>query len=62
MFYTLKIPAGTKVLSSKRGLVSLRADVEVSDATRDADGAFRYSVLGTAYLVAAGCCEFTAAA
>lgn len=59
MLYSLAIPAGTIVLS-ERGIVTLKADVEVSGATRDADGAFRYSIGGTKYIVSAGCCKFTA--
>ncbi len=62
MFFSLAIPAGTIVCSNRRGAVTLQADVEVSGATRDADGAFRYSIGDTKYIVAGGCCKFTAEA
>jgi len=58
MFFSLAIPAGTIVMSSKRGMVTLLADVEIIGATRDTDGAFRYSIGDTKYIVSAGCCTF----
>ena len=62
MFFSLAIPAGTIVASSKRRLVTLLEDVEIIGATRDADGAFRYSIGDTKYIVSGGCCKFTAEA
>jgi len=57
MFFTLLIPAGTIVLS-KRGTVKLVASVDIFHATRDADGAFRYTLGTNEYVVSAGCCKF----
>jgi len=60
MLFTLSIPAGTLVSSERSNrLVSLIGDVVVSDATRDATGAFTYGVRGNRYSVSAGCCKFT---
>ena len=56
MFYSLVIHQGTKVLS-RNGLVELSGDVYVDDATRDSDGAYRYTVDGREYICSSGCCE-----
>lgn len=44
MAYSFTIPAGTKVLSSRRGMVEIRGDAYINGATRDPDGAFRYTL------------------
>lgn len=56
--FNLYIPAGTKVLS-RDGVVTLIADCWVSNAIRQADGGFSYSVGKTEYYCSAGCCEFS---
>jgi hypothetical protein len=56
--FSLYIPAGTKVLS-RNGLVTLEGDCAVSNAIRQADGGFTYTVGKTEYYCAAGCCEFS---
>ena len=58
MLYSLYIPAGTKVLG-RNGIVELRGDAHVTGATRDEDGAFRYSIGQNEYICSAGCCEFS---
>ena len=59
MLYSLHIPAGTKVLG-KNGIVTLKGDAYIKDATRDSDGAFRYSIGANEYICSAGCCTFEA--
>ncbi len=57
--YNLHIPAGVKVLREKgSALVTLSAEVFVSDAVREEDGAFVYSIGKNRYCVSAGCCHF----
>ena len=57
MTYSLYITKGTKVLT-RNGMVELRGDAHVTGATRDEDGAFRYSIGNNEYICSAGCCEF----
>jgi hypothetical protein len=59
MTYSLYIIEGTKVLTRK-GIIELRGDAHVKGATRDHDGAFRYSIGKNEYICSAGCCEFKA--
>lgn len=61
MTFSLYIPAGTKVLG-RNGIVELRGDAFIPSATRDEDGAFRYSIGKNEYNCSAGCCEFEAVA
>jgi len=49
----IKIPAGTKVLSKDRGMITLQADVYV-DATRAKDGGWNYQVYDSKYYTCAG--------
>lgn len=58
MLYSLYIPAGTKVLSEKAGLVTLSADAHIRDAVREEDGGFTYSVGKSRYYTCAGVIEF----
>jgi len=66
MKYDLHIPAGVKVLREKgtdnwamNALVTLSADVFVTDAVREEDGAFVYAIGKNRYCVSAGTCTFT---
>jgi len=56
--FNLYIPADTKVLS-RNGLVTLAGDCAISNAIRQADGGFTYTVGKTEYYCSAGCCEFS---
>ena len=57
MAFSLYIKQGTKVLS-RTGVIELRGDAHIKGATRDEDGAFRYSIGKNEYICSAGCCEF----
>lgn len=57
MAYSFTIPAGVKVLSDRRGLVELRAPAHIDNATRDEDGAYRYSLGRETYIASAGTVE-----
>ncbi len=52
--FSFTIPAGTKVLSERRGLVTLIADAHIDNATRDPDGCYRYRIDEEQYLASAG--------
>ena len=51
--YSIMIAEGTKVLSSERGLVTLKGLVVV-DAIRERDGGYSYSVAGERFYASGG--------
>jgi hypothetical protein len=56
-FYSLYIPAGTKVLG-KKGMVELSGDAYISGATREKGGEFYYTIGSQEFYCSSGCCNF----
>ena len=57
MPFSFTVPAGSKVLSEKRGMVTLQAPAFIDGATRQDDGGYIYTVGGERYYTCAGILE-----